>query len=53
MNYHQLNNHRMGDRLMSYQRRLIARSEVLWPVSIFLTLFLIMGRIWLQQRGPF
>ncbi len=36
----------MNYRLMNYHRVLIARSEMLWPATVFLTLFLIMGRVW-------
>jgi hypothetical protein len=30
-----------------------ARSEDLWPTSIFLVLLLMMGRVWLRQLGLF
>jgi hypothetical protein len=38
---------------MNHQKTIVARSEMLWPATIFLTLFLIMARVWLQQRGTF
>jgi hypothetical protein len=30
---------------------IVAWSELLWPATIFLTLFLFMARVWFQQRG--